>query len=95
MKPLATKIKSKGFLYRQVWREGMKAVYSQARLNNPDKIIAHEAILVQSHNGYTLAGNTYPPAEFYPRTADWGSKAWTFTGSTSRQLALDRLSQVK
>lgn len=92
MKPIPTEFSYNGFNYKQIRREGDVAVYQQILGKNP----SYEVIIVQKHNGYTINGVTYPPAEFYPSTNDWGTKGWTIFGwgDQTRQKAIDKMHQV-
>jgi hypothetical protein len=39
----------------------------------------YEVIIVQSHNGRTIAGNYCEPAEYPPSNEQWGSKGWSYS----------------
>ena len=95
MKTLDTVVESKGFRYTQVRREGKVAIYEQ-RLIKGKQLFAYEVIVVQSHNGYELGGNTYPPAEYYPSTNSWGTLGWTYStiDPEAKKKAVDKMKQV-
>ena len=74
-KVIPTEFKKKGFNYKQVRREGMKAIYLQTRgdssMNN------YEVVRLGRHNGYVMGGVTIEPAETYPGSSLWGIMGWT------------------
>lgn len=76
-KVIPTEFKKKGFNYKQVKREGMKAIYLQTRegseLNN------YEVVKLGRHNGYVMGGMSIEPAETYPGSSLWGIMGWTCT----------------
>lgn len=78
MKPLAKEFRKYGMVYRFVERQQDIAIYSLALKEKPDVIVGHDTVIVQWHNGYEIAGNKIPPAECYPSSEMWGSKAWSF-----------------
>ena len=39
----------------------------------------YEVIIIQSHNGRTIACNYCEPAEYPPSNEQWGSKGWSYT----------------
>ncbi len=98
MKTLLLEIASKGFIYRQVWREENVAVYSQH--SSPDaKPQAYETIIIKSHNGYTIAGAYVAPAEMYPSDGLFGKMAWSYSThlhspEQALKIALDKGTQV-
>jgi hypothetical protein len=96
MKPIDTFFTYKGFDFRQIAREGDVAVYSQC-FKGGKMPVAYEVVVIQKHDGYTIMGKTYPPAEFYPSTNDWGTKGFTIvTDDTTKmkQKALDKMKAV-
>jgi len=83
-KVMPSEFKKKGFTYRQVKREGMKAIYSQTKegssLNN------YEVVKLGRHKGYTMGGVFIEPAETYPGSSLWGIRGWTCQDLDSAQL---------
>lgn len=74
MKELSNYLKIRGFDHRQLSREGDIAIYEQSKAG---RVFAYEVIRIQSHQGFTLAGKTFPPAENYPSSEQWGRLGWT------------------
>ncbi len=97
MKVLPLEVTSKGSTYRQVLREGNLAIYSQHQTPT-SKPGAYEMIIIKSHNGYTLGGNTVAPAEMYPSDNQFGKLGWCYSTNLypdAYKAALDKLAQVK
>jgi hypothetical protein len=74
-KVIPVEFKKKGFTYKQIKREGGKAIFSQTRegtdLNN------YEVVKIGRHNGYTMGGAYIEPSETYPGSSLWGISGWT------------------
>jgi hypothetical protein len=88
-KVLPTEFKKKGFNYKQVKREGNRAIYLQTRvgttLNN------YEVIRIGKHNGYTMGGSFIEAAETYPGSSLWGIMGWTCTSIEDANTRYDKL----
>ena len=67
--------KKKGFTYKQVKREGHKAIFHQTRPGS--SISNYEVVKIGRHDGYVMGGVTIEPAETYPGSSLWGITAWT------------------
>lgn len=39
----------------------------------------YEVIIIQSHDGFSVAGKEVEASEFYPRSEDWGTYGWTYS----------------
>ena len=76
MKALETTIKKNGFTYTQIKRNERAALYEQATATGT--VIGYEVFRIRSHNGYTLAGQTFPPAEMFPNNEAFGTWAWAY-----------------
>ena len=74
-KVIPTEFKKKGFEYKQVKRDGMKAIYEQTRPGTEMK--NYEVVKLGRHNGYIMGGVKIEPAETYPGSSLWGITAWT------------------
>lgn len=76
---LPTELTWKGFALTQIAREGDVAIYRQRDVGSALKgpHVSYEVIVIQSHGGRTIFGKTYPPAEYYPSTEQWGKAGWT------------------
>ena len=74
-KVIPTEFKKKGFNYKQVRREGMKAIYLQTR--DDSQMSNYEVVRLGRHNGYNMGGSHIEPAETYPGSSLWGIMGWT------------------
>lgn len=90
MKILEKKLTYKGFNLVQKYRDGKFAIYEQSREDFKSKW--YEAIVIESHNGYEIAGNYCPPSEMYPSSNQWGDRAFTLH---SYDEAMDKLKYLK
>ena len=75
MKILEKQFTYKGFNFNQLYRDGKFAIYEQTKKNF--KLKKYEAVVIESHNGYDLAGQHFPPSEMYPSSSQWGVKGFT------------------
>jgi hypothetical protein len=75
MKLLEKEFTYKGFTMTQMYRDGKYAIYKQSREGY--KGVTYEAVIIESHNGYELAGQKFPPSEVYPSSTQWGIKGFT------------------
>jgi len=76
-KVIPTEFKKKGFNYKQIKREGMKAIYHQTR--DDSSLDNYEVVKLGRHNGYVMGGVAIEPAETYPGSSLWGIMGWTCT----------------
>ena len=74
-KVIPSEFKKKGFTYKQVKREGMKAIYEQTREGT--ELRNYEVVKLGRHNGYVMGGATIEPSETYPGSSLWGIMGWT------------------
>ena len=74
-KVIPAEFKKKGFTYKQVKRDGMKAIYNQTRADS--SLNNYEVVKLGRHNGYLMGGVMIEPAETYPGSSLWGITAWT------------------
>jgi len=88
-KVIPTEFKKKGFDYKQVRRDGMKAIYEQTRSGTELK--NYEVVKLGRHNGYVMGGVSIDPAETYPGSSLWGITGWT---CTSMDDALTRYNKL-
>lgn len=90
MRILEKEISHKGFDYKQLYRDGKFAIYEQTKKGYEFK--KYEAIIIESHNGYEIAGNYCPPSEMYPNAGQWGEKGFTLE---SYDEALEKIKLLK
>ena len=84
MKKLDKEFESSSFKYKQIHRENMFAIYERHHISSEKK--HYEAIKIQSHNGYEIAGNKIPPSECYPT-----SNGYTCLDKKAAYNRLDRM----
>ena len=89
MKQLEKKFESLGFSFSCIHREGIYSIYERKQIQSEYK--HYEAIKIQSHNGYEIAGNKIPPSECYPTSNSWGSNGYTCLNKKSAYDRLDRI----
>lgn len=89
MKKIEKTFTSKSFTHNQIHREGDFAIYER-RHNNSDKK-HYEVIRIQSHNGYSIGNQSYPPSEFYPSSNAWGSDGYTCVSKENAYKRLDKM----
>lgn len=75
MKVLEKNFTYKGFEHSQVLREGNIAIYKQKLQEGVTE--RFEVVTIDSHNGYEIAGQKFPPSEMYPSSNQWGVKGFT------------------
>ena len=88
-KVIPTEFKKKGFDYKQVRRDGMKAIYEQTRKGTELK--NYEVVKLGRHNGYVMGGVSIEPSETYPGSSLWGITGWT---TQSLDRALEKYNQL-
>ena len=88
-KVIPTEFKKKGFNYKQVRRDGMKAIYLQTR--DDSQMSNYEVVRLGRHNGYNMGGSHIEPAETYPGSSLWGIMGWTCTDIESANKRYNQL----
>ena len=76
---------------RQLERAGMVALLEKSK---PGYHCGYEVVIVQSHDGFEIAGRYIEAGESMPPTSQWGSKGWTFLPS-DKAGALRKLWQLQ
>lgn len=89
MKKLDKEFESSSFKFKQIHRENMFAIYERHHISSEKK--HYEAIKIQSHNGYEIAGNKIPPSECYPTSNSWGTHGFT---CLTKKAAYDKLDEM-
>jgi hypothetical protein len=90
-KPLPREFHARGFNYRLIAREADVAIYEQTWRGIPNPSIAYEVVRIRRHDGYTVGGKYFEPAEVYPSSEQWGAYGFTYT---DRDAAFQRLKQL-
>jgi len=93
MKILEKEFTYKGFIFNQLYRDGKFAIYEQSR--EDFKVKKYEAVVIESHNGYDLAGQHFPPAEMYPSSTQWGVKGFTLDSYDDALYKIKHLIKVE
>jgi len=82
--------KRNGYEFEVVDRIGNIAMATGSNGNEK----TYEVIIVQSHDGREINGNSLPPAEFPPSNEQWGSKGWTFSTEDAAKQSLLNISNA-
>jgi len=77
IKPIPEVFNKKGFQYRQIKREGDRAIFEQKWLKG--ETVRYEVVKIGRHNGYSMGGSYIEPSETYPGSSLWGISGWTCT----------------
>lgn len=75
-KVIPTEFKKKGFHYKQIKREGGRAIFAQTRPGS--SMCNYEVVKIGRHNGYVMGGVHIAAAETYPGSSVWGLSGWTY-----------------
>lgn len=89
MKTIPKMFSKKGFNYKQVKREGMKAIFEQSKKGQDG--ISFEVVKINKHNGYELGGQKIPAGEAYPGTSQWGIAGWTYQNIKDAEVKYKKL----
>jgi hypothetical protein len=90
IKELPNKFSKSGFDYELLRRVGNVALLEKTRAG--DKlIVSYEIVVIRAHGGYTIAGSTVEPAEYIPKSEDWGTYGWT---QTTEDLAYAKFAEI-
>jgi hypothetical protein len=89
MKKMDKEFSSRGFYFKQIHRESDFAIYERWHENSDKK--HYEVVIIQSHNGYSIGDQSYPPSEFYPSSNSWGTDGFT---CVSKEAAYKRLDEM-
>lgn len=77
MKTLPLEIPKNKFLLRQIRREGVAAIYAQHQESG--RVQGYEVIRIREGKEWSAFGKTYPAAEIYPSSEQWGTYGWTYS----------------
>lgn len=90
MKKIEKQFTQKGFVFKQFHREQDYAIYERWNEAFTDRK-HYEVIKIQSHNGYAIGGQSYPPSEFYPSSNSWGMHGFTCLSKENAYKRLEKL----
>lgn len=82
-KPLATEFTAKGFLHRQVKREGLVAIYERQHVDLGGKDLHYEVVAIKESPERVMGGVTIEARETYPSSEVWGLYGFTCPDSAS------------
>ena len=89
MKTLEPKFRRRGIDYKLLKREKDVALLQQTKVGWSTPFF--EVVIVQKHDGYSIAGNTVEPAEHMPKDEAWGVAGWTFISMEEALRKFNRL----
>ena len=90
-KPLPTRFKRGGFLYRQIAREHNAAIYEQRWGGCADPSVCYEVIRIRKREGFQIGGRLVEAAEVYPNSEAWGIDGFTLTDKDAAFRKLQEL----
>lgn len=76
MEKLKADFDSRGFHYRQEWRDRNHAIYSQWDLWN-NQLVGYETIRIKRQKEKIIFGKNFEGKEVYSKDKDWGSYGFT------------------
>jgi hypothetical protein len=76
IEPLATVLKARGRILRQIERQGLVALYDVRAPG--DRLYGYEVIRIKIKPPAEAFGRLYPEREAYPADEDWGTRAWSY-----------------
>ena len=88
-KPIPETFTKKGFVYKQIKRQGDVAIFEQTRKDSTNS--RYEVVKIGRHNGYTMGGSYIEPSETYPGSSLWGIMGWTCTDLDTANSRFDSL----
>jgi hypothetical protein len=92
MKKIEKQFTQKGFDFKQSYREGNYAIYERWNESYPERK-HYEVVKIQSHNGYAIGGQSYPPSEFYPSSNSWGVHGFTCSTKENAYKRLEKMAE--
>ena len=91
MKTLEIEFDSRGFHFKQLFRDGMYALLEKTNQNG---YRGYESCRIKSHNGYEIAGVKIEPAESLPSAESWGTDGFSYL-FTEKDRAMNKLTWMK
>ena len=95
MKKLEEKFKSRGFIHKQLRREGNRAIYQRYAAKSDPATCHYEVVKINSHGGYKLGNSYIVPAETYPSSSMWGRCGWTCDTEEQAEIKFDELGKYE
>jgi hypothetical protein len=87
-RPLSTEFAYSGFGLTQVKRIGNVAIYKQTKGKQSP---AYEVVIIRNAESKTAFGHEFPAAEYYPRSEDWGTYAFTYSALAEVERKFEKL----
>jgi hypothetical protein len=78
-RPLPKEFRRDGFSYRQITREGDRAIYEQKWTGRADSSPCYEVVRIRLRDGFGIGGRFVEAAEIYPKSEAWGVDGFTFS----------------
>lgn len=91
MKKINEQFSSKGFDFRQIWREGIVCLYEKSKKGYEYK--SFEVVILNENPPYQLNGNSCGDCESLPRNEQWGTKGFTYTDRESAEKKFKELTK--
>lgn len=92
-KPLQTSFRANGFDYKQIKRVGDIAMFEQSKKGIEGTWF--EVVIVQRHDGYTIAKVNVAPAESMPSASQWGKNGFTYRDMAAAEKRFAQLASTQ
>ncbi len=92
-KPLPKELRSGGFTYKQIAREGNAAIYEQTWNGCRNPSVSYEVIRIRYRDGFHIGEKFVEPYEVYPNTETWGVDGFTLTDKDAAFAKLREISR--
>lgn len=89
-RPLPMRFRIDGFDLKQIARVADIAVYQQTRTECPN-FRAYEIVHIRKRDGFWIEKRFVEPAEYYPRSDEWGAHGFT---QTNKEAAFVKMREL-
>lgn len=89
MKPIPETFTANGFIHELVERTGDVAIFRRFKMGGGREHF--ETVVINRHNGFSIAGKDITPAETYPPAQQWGVRGWTFLDKDAAKAKMSDL----
>lgn len=89
MKIIETEFSSKGFNYKQIYREGLVCLYEVTKKGF--EFIYYEVVTLKENPPFQIQGKDCGDCESYPRSEAWGKDGFTYTDRESAEVKFKKL----
>lgn len=90
-KPLPTEFTSKGFIFKQIRREGDIAIYKRWKEKHNEKCAHFEVFEIQKYQEREMCGIKIEAKEAVPTNELWGKKGFTYLDLGSAEKKFEEL----